>query len=90
MLIKNYENSEDINIMVTTSYNKETKNEKCRCLLLYKNHNKYIEEMVVNAISPNHVMILGLIEAVKHIKLQNVNVCIISGIHVGFKTAAKK
>lgn len=39
--------------------------------------------------SPNHVMVLGLIEAVKHINLHNVNVCIISGIYVGFKGAMK-
>lgn len=83
------EKSEDINILVTTSYNKETKNGKCRSLLLYKNHNKCIEETVVNATSPNYVMILGLQEAVKHIKLPNVNVCIITGIHVGFKAATK-
>lgn len=83
------ENSEDINILVTASYQKETSVGKYRCLLCYKNHKKYIEEQMTDIVSPNHVMVLGLIEAVRHIKLQNVNVCIISGIYVGFKAAAK-
>lgn len=82
--------SEDINILVTTSYDKGTGVGKYRCLLLYKQHKRYIEDTMPNVISPNHVMILGLLEVVKYIKLHDVNVCIISGIHVGFKAAAKK
>lgn len=81
--------SNDINIMVTTSYNKEIGEGKYRCLLLYKQHKRYMENIISNVISPNHTMILGLIEAVKQIKLQNVNVCIITGIHIGFKAAIK-
>lgn len=88
-LEKYIEDSEDINILVTTSYQKETSVGKYRCLLCYKNHKKYIEGTIANVVSPNHVMVLGLIEAVGHIKLHNLNVCIISGIYVGFKAAAK-
>ena len=83
------EDSVDINILVKTSYQKETSVGTYRCLLLYKQHKKYIENTIANVVSPNHVMVLGLIEAVKHIKLHNVKVCIISGIYVGFKAAAK-
>ena len=88
-LEKYIEESNDINILVSASYQKENGVGTYRCLLLYKQHMKLIEETLQNVISPNHVMVLGLIETVKHIKLHDVNVCIISGIHVGFKGAKK-
>lgn len=36
---------------------------------------------------PNLITVLGVLEAVKHIKLTNVNVCVISYIALGFKGA---
>lgn len=83
------QNSNDINILVTSSYYNETGMGTCRCLLLYKHHKKLIEGSFENVKSQNHAMVLGLIEAVKHINLHDVNVCIISGIYVGFKGAMK-
>lgn len=77
-LAKHIADSNDIIILVTASHYKERGTGKYRCLLLYKQHKKYIEETLENIISPNHAMILGLIEAVKKIKIKNVNVCIIS------------
>lgn len=83
------EKSNDINILVMTSYYKEIKRGQYKCMMLYKQHKKLIEGIIEDAISPNYTMILGLIETVKHIALHGVNVCIISGIYVGFKYAAR-
>lgn len=83
------EKSNDVNILVKASYNKEINRGQYQCMMLYKQHKKLIEGIIDNAISPNYIMILGLIETVKHIALHKVNVCIISGIYVGFKKAAK-
>lgn len=83
------EKSNDINILVMTSYYKETKRGQYKCMMLYKQHKKLIEGIIEDAISPNYTMILGLIETVKHIALHGVNVCIISGIYVGFKYVAR-
>lgn len=88
-LEKYIEGSDDINILVTASYYKETGIGKYKCLLLYKQYKKLIEGSYENVMSPNHVTVLGLIDAVKHINLHDVNVCIISGIYVGFKGAMK-
>lgn len=88
-LEKYIEGSNDINILVTASYYKETGIGKYKCLLLYKQYKKLLEGSYENVMSPNHVTVLGLIDAVKHINLHDVNVCIISGIYVGFKGAKK-
>ena len=88
-LEKYIEDSDDVNILVTASYCKETGIGKYKCLLLYKQYKKLIEGSYDNMISPNHVTVLGLIDAVKHINLHDVNVRIISGIYVGFKSAVK-
>lgn len=82
------EKSNDINILVKASYYKETGRGQYKCIMFYKQHKKLIEGIIEDAISPNYTMILGLIEVVKHIVLRGVNVCIISGIYVGFKYAA--
>jgi hypothetical protein len=81
--------SNDINILVAASYYHDTGVGKYRCLLVYKQHRKYIVGSVGDAVSPNKTMIKGLIDAVNQIKIHNVNVCIISGIYVGFKAAKK-
>lgn len=83
------ENSNHINILVMVSYNKEIKRGQYKCLMIYEQYKKLIEGTIEDAISPNYTMILGLIETVKHIALHKVDVCIISGIYVGFKKAAK-
>lgn len=88
-LEKYIQNSSDVNILVTASYYNETGVGTYKCLLLYKQHRKLIEGSFPDVMSPNHTMVLGLIDAVKHIRLQGVNVCIISGIYVGFKGALK-
>ena len=88
-LEKYIEKSNDINILVKVSYNKETNRGQYKCMMCYKQHKKLIEGIIEDAVSPNYTMILGLTEAVKHIALHQVNVCIISGIYVGFKNAAK-
>lgn len=88
-LEKYLQNSNDINILVTASYYKETGTGKYKCLLLYKHHKKFVEGSFENVLSPNHVMVLGLRDTVQHIKLLDTNVCIISGIYVGFKGAKK-
>ena len=84
------EKSNDINILVKASYHKETDRGQYKCIMLYKQHKKLMKEIIKDAISPNYTMILGLTEAVKHIAIHEVNVCIISGIHVGFKYAARE
>ncbi len=86
-LEKYLQESDDINILISTSYNKETCIGKYKCLLLYKSKYKMIEGIAENAPSPNYTMIMGLLDAVTHINAKNMNVCIISGIFVGFKAA---
>lgn len=88
-LEKYIEKSNDINILVMASYYKETNKGQYKCMMLYKQHKKLIEGTIEDAISPNYTMIMGLIETVKHIAIHEVNVCIISGIYVGFKSAEK-
>lgn len=88
-LEKYIQNSNAVNILVTASYYNETGKGAYRCLLLYKQHKKLLEGNFESVMSPNHAMVLGLIEAVKHINIHGVNVCIISGIYVGFKGAMK-
>lgn len=89
-LEKYIEKSNDINILVMASYYKETNKGQYKCMMFYKQHKKLIEGTIEDAISPNYTMILGLTETVKHIAIHGVNVCIISGIHVGFKYAARE
>lgn len=88
-LEKYIEQSRDINILVKASYYNETNKGKYECMMFHKQHRKLIEGIIEDAISPNYTMIMGLIEAVKHIAIHEVNVCIISGIYVGFKSAEK-
>ena len=88
-LEKYLQNSNDVNILIIAFYRGERKMGKYRCLLLYKQHMKLVEGSYENVVSPNHAMILGLIDTVKHINLHEVNVCIISGIYVGFKGAMR-
>ena len=88
-LEKYLEESNDINILVHASFHSDTGTGKYRCLLLYKSHKKYIENTVENVVSPNRTMVYGLLEAVEHINLHHVNVCVISGIYVGFKYASR-
>lgn len=88
-LEKYIEQSKDINILVKASYYNETNRGQYKCMMFYKQHRKLIEGIIEDAISPNYTMIMGLIEAVKHIAIHKVNVCIISGIYVGFKSAEK-
>ena len=77
-LEKYIQNSNDVNILVTASYHKERGIGTYKCMLLYKQHRKLLEGSFQNVMSPNHTTVLGLIDAVKHIRLQGVNVCIIS------------
>jgi hypothetical protein len=81
--------SNDINILITASYNKTTDIGRYTGLLCYKRHRKLISDTVENAISPNHTMIIGLFDGVQRVRLTNVNICIISGIHMGLKGALK-
>lgn len=48
-----------------------------------------MEGVLENVNSPNHAMVLGLIETVERINLRGINVCFISGIYVGFKGAKR-
>ncbi len=88
-LMKYLQNSNDINILISASFYGETRIGKYKCRLFFREHTKVLAGCFEQVNSPNHAMILGLLEAVKHINLHKVNVCIISGIYVGFKSAAK-
>lgn len=79
--------SNDINILITASYDKATDIGRYTGLLCYKRHRKLISNIVENAISPNHTMIIGLFDGVQRVRLTNVNICIISGIYMGLKSA---
>lgn len=79
--------SNDINILISASYDKTTGIGRYTGLLCYKRHRKLISDTVENAISPNHTMITGLFDGVQRVRLTNVNICIISGIHMGLKGA---
>lgn len=81
--------SNDINIVVTPSYYWQKEEGAYKCLLSYKHHKKIIEGSVKKCVSANQAMVFGLKEAVGHIRLHGVNVCIISGAYVGFKSAEK-
>ena len=81
--------SEDINILITASYDKAADTGRYSGLLCYKQHRKIIAETVKNANSPNHTMIMGLFDGVRRVRLTNVNICIISGIHIGLKGALR-
>lgn len=86
--IENYiKNSNDIIIMVTSSYCQENRQGTYTCLMLYQDHRKVITDVLQDVLSANLAMLLGVLEAVKHINLTNVNVCIISYIALGFKGA---
>lgn len=81
--------SEDINILITASYDKAADTGRYTGLLCYKHHRKLITDTVENANSPNHTMIMGLFDGVQRVRLTNVNICIISGIHIGLKGALR-
>lgn len=86
--IENFvKNSKDIIILVTSSYNQENRQGTYTCLLLYQGHGKVVTDVLQNMPSANLTTVLGVLEAVKHIKLTNVNVCVISYIALGFKGA---
>lgn len=81
--------SEDINILITASYDKAADSGRYTALLCYKQHRKIIAETVEKANSPNHTMIMGLFDGVRRVRLTNVNICMISGIHIGLKGALR-
>ncbi len=81
--------SEDINILITASYDKASDTGRYTGLLCYKQHRKIIAETVEKAISPNHTMIMGLFDGVRRVRLTNVNICIISGTRIGLKGALR-
>ena len=81
--------SGDINILITASYDKAADSGRYTGLLCYKQHRKIIAETVEKANSPNHTMIMGLFDGVRRVRLTNVNICIISGIHIGLKGALR-
>lgn len=82
-------NSKDIIIMVTSSYSQEDRQGIYTCLMLYQGYKKVITNVLQDMPSANLTTVLGVLEAVKHIKLTNVNVCIISYIVLGFKGIEK-
>lgn len=84
--IENYiKNSNDLIILVTASYNQENREGTYTCLMLYNNHRKVITDVLQDMPSANLTTVLGVLEAVKHIKLTNTNICVISYIALGFK-----
>lgn len=86
--IENYiKNSKDLIIMVTSSYCQEYRQGTYTCLMLYQDHRKVITGVLQDMPSANLITVLGVLEAVKHIKLTGVNVCVISYIALGFKGA---
>lgn len=86
--IENYiKNSNDIIIVVTSTYKQENRQGTYTCLLLYNNHRKVITDVLQDMPSANLITVLGVLEAVKHIKLTDVNICVISYIALGFKGA---
>lgn len=86
--IENYiKNSKDLIIIVTSSYCQEDRQGIYTCLLLYQSHRKVITDVLQNMPSANLITVLGVLEAVKQIKLTGVNVCVISYIALGFKGA---
>ncbi len=88
--IENYiKNSNDIIIMVMSSYSQEDRRGTYTCLMLYQDHRKVITNVLQDVSSANLTMLLGVLEAVKHINLTNINVCIISYIALGFKGVEK-
>lgn len=83
------ENADIINVLISAFYSYETRKGRYKNLLLYKGHKLVVEGVLENVNSPNHAMVLGLIETVEHINLRGINVCFISGIYVGFKGAKR-
>lgn len=80
-------NSNDIIIVVTSTYKQEKRQVTYTCLLLYQGHRKVITDVLQDMPSANLTTILGVLEAVKQIKLTGVNICVISYIALGFKGA---
>lgn len=88
MDIENFvNNSNDLIILVTSSYNQENRQGTYTCLLLYQGHRKVITDVLQDMPSANLITVLGILDAVKQIKLTGVNVCVISYIALGFKGA---
>lgn len=88
MDIENYiKNSKDLIILVTSSYCQEDRQGTCTCLMLYENNKKVVTGVLQDMPSANLITVLGVLEAVKQIKLTGVNVCVISYIALGFKGA---
>ncbi len=86
--IENYiKNSNDIIILVAASYSQDDKSGTYTCRLIYKEHSKIITDQLQDMPSANLITVRGVLEAVKHIKLTGVNVCVISYIALGFKGA---
>ena len=82
-------NSKDIIIMVMSSYSQEDRLGTYTCLMLYQGYKKIITNVLQDMSSANLTTLLGVLEAVKHINLTNVNVCIISYIALGFQDVKK-
>lgn len=88
MNIENYiKNSKNLIILVTSSYCQENRQGTYTCLMLYENHRKVVTGVLQDMPSANLITVLGVLEAVKQIKLTGVNVCVISYIALGFKGA---
>lgn len=80
-------NTKDVTIFISASYDKTSDTGIYHGLLCYKHHRKAISGTVENALSPNHTMIIGLFDGIGRVRLHGVNICVISGIRIGFKYA---
>ena len=82
-------NTKDVTIFISASYDKASDTGIYHGLLCYKHHRKAISGTVENSLSPNHTMIIGLFDGIGRVRLRGVNICVISGIRIGFKYAEK-
>ena len=79
--------TQDVTVLISASYDKESDTGIYSGLLCYKHHRKNISGTVENAISRNHTMIIGLFDGIGRIRLQGINICVISSLRIGFKYA---
>lgn len=83
------ESSQDLLILIAASYNKQKRQGKSKCVMYYRQKTKVTASDFTNVQSANQVMVYGLLEAVGHILISEVKVCVISYIAPGFASAEK-
>ena len=82
-------NSTDINIVMYADYDGMTGVGMYNGVMCYKSHTKYICRRLERMTDSTSVLIVGIYDAIKKVKLHNAKICIVLGNSIGFQSLSR-